>query len=179
MPEAPAAPRALCRNGTTDSQSSSEQELPSPFWPLHAHPPQQRLVDATRDPAINGGFRRALEDKTSVEVRVEMADFEGRSFQLNVAPLGPNLAVGVFFDITLERLEPSAESSLESVPGLRRRSPLFCLSATRLVGRNGCPENNTIRPRRFIARARMNDDLGYLRPLGHRIREAAAPDRSG
>src|SRR4029079_5872848 len=43
----------------------------------------------------------------SVEARVEMAAPEARSFQLNVAPLGRNLAVGVFFDITqLERLEP-------------------------------------------------------------------------
>ena len=65
-----------------------------------------RLTDATRDPAINSAFRRALEDKTPVELRVEMADREHRNFQLNVAPLGGDLAVGVFFDITqLERLE--------------------------------------------------------------------------
>lgn len=67
---------------------------------------EYRLTDATRDPAINGAFRRALETKTSVELRLEMADRENRSFQLNVAPLGGSLAVGVFFDITqLERLE--------------------------------------------------------------------------
>jgi two-component system, OmpR family, phosphate regulon sensor histidine kinase PhoR len=67
---------------------------------------EYRLTDATRDPAINSAFRRALEDKTPVELRVEMADREHRSFQLNVAPLSGDLAVGVFFDITqLERLE--------------------------------------------------------------------------
>jgi two-component system phosphate regulon sensor histidine kinase PhoR len=67
---------------------------------------EYRLTDATRDPAINSAFSRALEEKTSVELRVEMADREHRSFQLNVAPLGGDLAVGVFFDITqLERLE--------------------------------------------------------------------------
>jgi two-component system phosphate regulon sensor histidine kinase PhoR len=37
---------------------------------------------------------------------VDLTDRELRSFQLNVAPLGRDLAVGVFFDITqLERLE--------------------------------------------------------------------------
>ena len=65
-----------------------------------------RLTDVTRDPAINTAFRSVLERKTPVELRVEMADREQRSFQLNVAPLGSDLAVGVFFDITqLERLE--------------------------------------------------------------------------
>jgi two-component system phosphate regulon sensor histidine kinase PhoR len=65
-----------------------------------------RLTDVTRDPAINTAFRSVLEDRTPVELRVEMAGREHRSFQLNVAPLGSDLAVGVFFDITqLERLE--------------------------------------------------------------------------
>src|SRR6185295_1048000 len=65
-----------------------------------------RLTDATRDPAINSAFRRVFEDGASIELRVEMADRERRSFQLNVAPLGSDLAVGVFFNITqLEKLE--------------------------------------------------------------------------
>lgn len=65
-----------------------------------------RLTDVTRDPAINTAFRNVLEERTPVELRVEMAVREHRSFQLNVAPLGGDLAVGVFFDITqLERLE--------------------------------------------------------------------------
>lgn len=65
-----------------------------------------RLTDATRDPAINSAFARVLEQRVPVELRVEMADREGRSFQLNIASLGIDLAVGIFFDITqLERLE--------------------------------------------------------------------------
>ncbi|MEK6324740.1 MAG: ATP-binding protein [Acidobacteriota bacterium] len=65
-----------------------------------------RLTDATRDPAINSAFSRVLKDRVPVELRVEMADRERRSFQLNVAPLGSELAVGIFFDITqLEKLE--------------------------------------------------------------------------
>lgn len=65
-----------------------------------------RLTDATRDPAINNAFARVLQDRTPVELRVEMAGREGRSFQLNVASLGGDLALGVFFDITqLEKLE--------------------------------------------------------------------------
>ena len=65
-----------------------------------------RLTDATRDPAINSAFTRVFEEKAPIELRVEMADRERRSFQLNVAPLGSDLAVGVFFNITqLEKLE--------------------------------------------------------------------------
>ena len=64
-----------------------------------------RLTDVTRDPAINTAFRSVSGNKSAVELRVQMADRDHRSFQLNVAPLG-DLAVGVFFDITqLERLE--------------------------------------------------------------------------
>jgi two-component system phosphate regulon sensor histidine kinase PhoR len=69
-------------------------------------PAGRRLAEATRDPVINGAFRRALVERAAVEARVETADRETRCFQLNVAPLGTGLAVGVFFDITqLERLE--------------------------------------------------------------------------
>jgi signal transduction histidine kinase len=82
-----------------DSLSTEHNQLPTAF---HQH----RLVDATRDPTINGAFRRALAERTTTDVRVDMADREARSFQLNVAPLGRDLAVGVFFDVTqLERLE--------------------------------------------------------------------------
>jgi two-component system phosphate regulon sensor histidine kinase PhoR len=65
-----------------------------------------RLVDATRDPMINDAFREALLKRSASEVRVELADTRPRVFQLNVAPLGKDLSVGIFFDITeLERLE--------------------------------------------------------------------------
>src|SRR2546423_2259850 len=65
-----------------------------------------RLIDATRDPLINQTFRQALDQHAAVEARVEMAEVESRSYQLNVAPLSRDLLVGVFFDITeLERLE--------------------------------------------------------------------------
>ena len=65
-----------------------------------------RLTDATRDPAINRAFNLVLQERIPVELKIEMADRENHSFQLNIAPLGRELALGVFFDITqLERLE--------------------------------------------------------------------------
>src|SRR6185503_9437427 len=65
-----------------------------------------RLTDATRDPAVNRAFARVLEDRAAGVIQVEMADREHRAFPLNTAPLGSELAVGVFFDTTqLERLE--------------------------------------------------------------------------
>jgi two-component system phosphate regulon sensor histidine kinase PhoR len=86
------------------SGESSPSSSPLHSAPQSSRPP--RLVDATRDPAINAAFRSAVEERTPVETRVETADREARSFQLNVAPLSRDLAVGVFFDISqLERLE--------------------------------------------------------------------------
>ena len=65
-----------------------------------------RLTDATRDPAVNRAFASVLENRAAQVIQVEMADREHRAFQLNIAPLGPELAVGVFFDTTqLEMLE--------------------------------------------------------------------------
>lgn len=105
-----------------------------------------RLTDATRDPAINGAFRRALEEKISVELRVDMADREHRSFQLNVAPLGGDLAVGVFFDITqLERLERVRREFFSNLSH-ELRTPLTAIlaySETLLTGAMDDPEHNT------------------------------------
>lgn len=95
------------RSGESGNGETSASNFLTSSYPFNSLPADAlRLVDATRDPLINSAFRRALADRASVEVRVDMADLEARSFQLNVAPLGRNLAVGVFFDITqLERLE--------------------------------------------------------------------------
>jgi two-component system phosphate regulon sensor histidine kinase PhoR len=65
-----------------------------------------RLSDATRDPAINDAFRQVLDQRTAVEIRVELIGRVPRIYHLRVTPLAPDLAAGVFFDITeLERLE--------------------------------------------------------------------------
>lgn len=108
-----------------------------------------RLVDATRDPAIHAAFSRALGERATVEMRVEMADREARSFQLNVAPLGFDLAVGVFFDITqLERLERVRREFFANLSH-ELRTPLTAIMAyseTLLAGAIDDPENKT----RFI-----------------------------
>jgi two-component system phosphate regulon sensor histidine kinase PhoR len=92
-------PSRVAAPDADDSLSRAANALPTDA-------PLFRLIEATRDPAINDAFRQALDRHTVVETRVEMAEVEPRSFQLNVAPLGSALVVGVFFDITqLERLE--------------------------------------------------------------------------
>jgi two-component system, OmpR family, phosphate regulon sensor histidine kinase PhoR len=105
-----------------------------------------RLTDATRDPAINRAFSRVLEDRTPVELRIEMADREGHSFQLNVAPLGNELAVGVFFEITqLERLERVRREFFANLSH-ELRTPLTAMlacSETLLAGAIEDPINRT------------------------------------
>jgi len=68
--------------------------------------PTLRLVDATRDPAINSAFKSVLDQRHSVNIKVEPIGHKTRVYQLRVTLLDNELAAGIFFDITeLERLE--------------------------------------------------------------------------
>ena len=145
-----------------DSLSTEHNQLPTAFH-------QYRLVDATRDPAINSAFRRALAERTTIDVRVDMADREARSFQLNVAPLGRGLAVGVFFDVTqLERLERVRREFFANLSH-ELRTPLTAIlaySETLIDGAIDDRENNL----RFIEKvhkhaARMSELISDISDL--------------
>src|SRR5215831_939779 len=58
-----------------------------------------RLADATRNPAVNEAFRKALAEHAPVEARVELVGRSPRILQLKVAPIGKEQAVGIFYDI--------------------------------------------------------------------------------
>jgi len=99
----------VAQSGGKDS-SDSRKRSDNPVAPVSFSLPESnreyRLTDVTRDPAINAAFSRVLANKNPAELKVEMADRNQRSFQLHIAPLGKDLAVGVLFDITqLEKLE--------------------------------------------------------------------------
>ena len=139
--------------------------LSGDFDPARAY----RLTDVTRDPAINSAFRRTLEERIPLEMRVEMADRERRSFQLNVAPLGNDLALGVFFNITqLEKLERVRREFFANLSH-ELRTPLTAMlacSETLLAGAIDQPDDR----KRFLEALykhaqRMNDLISDISDL--------------
>lgn len=118
------------------------------------------LVAATRDPEINNAFRRALEENIAIEARAELAGSRGRIYLLRVAPIGRDLAVGTFFDITeLERLERMRKEFFANLSH-ELRTPLAAIMAwaeTLISGGLDDPQNRA----RFVEKlykqaARMN-----------------------
>jgi two-component system phosphate regulon sensor histidine kinase PhoR len=156
------APRVSAALGADDSLSRAANALPTDA-------PSFRLIDVTRDPLIHDAFRQALDKRAAVETRVEMADVEPRSYQLNVAPLSRALVVGVFFDITqLERLERVRREFFANLSH-ELRTPLTAIlaySETLLDGAIDDRDNNL----RFIEKlhkhaARMNELISDISDL--------------
>lgn len=95
------------RRPTEASAAAASTQFASPTDPSPVDQPRAyRLTDASRDPSTNSAFDRVFESRAAVDLVVELADRGNRSFQVHIAPLGDELAVGVFVDITeLDRLE--------------------------------------------------------------------------
>jgi two-component system phosphate regulon sensor histidine kinase PhoR len=110
-----------------------------------------RLAQVVRDPVVNTAFRRALEEKVTLQDRVDLAGRENRIFQLFVSPLGSDLALGVLFDITdLERLESVRREFFANLSH-ELRTPLTSIIASAeslMAGAADEPENRL----RFINR---------------------------
>jgi two-component system phosphate regulon sensor histidine kinase PhoR len=108
-----------------------------------------RLVDAARDPEINNAFQQTLSQRSAVDLRAELIGQNTRSYQIHISPLGDDLAVGFFSDITqLERLERIRREFFANLSH-ELRTPLTSILAyaeTLLDGAIDDPENRA----RFI-----------------------------
>jgi two-component system phosphate regulon sensor histidine kinase PhoR len=120
-----------------------------------SRPKRMRLADATRNPAVNDAFRRALAEQAPVETRVELLGRSLRVLQLKVASIGDGRAVGIFYDITeLERLEGVRREFFSNLSH-ELRTPLTVimgLSETLLAGALGDVDNSA----RFVDRLHKN-----------------------
>ncbi|HEY9282216.1 MAG TPA: ATP-binding protein [Pyrinomonadaceae bacterium] len=97
--------------------------------------PGQPLSVLTRNPAVHGAYRAALELGGEQQVNVELLGAERRVLELRAAPLkldggaARRAAIGVFFDITqLERLERIRQEFLTNVSH-ELRTPLTAILA--------------------------------------------------
>jgi two-component system phosphate regulon sensor histidine kinase PhoR len=124
--------------------SGVDRTLPAAGIVNEAEPRPIRLADATRDPVIYGAFKQALEERTETQSRVELTARGRRNYMLTVTPLGPDLAVGVFYDVTeLERLERVRREFFSNLSH-ELRTPLTSIvafSETLLAGAIDDPEN--------------------------------------
>jgi two-component system phosphate regulon sensor histidine kinase PhoR len=113
---------------------------------------RQSLLEVLRDPELLAMFSRVLESRQPVKRRVRLAGAEGRSFEVQVAPLAGAVqagAIAIFYDITdLERLERVRRDFVANVSH-ELRTPLTAISGyaeTLLEGGLEDPENN----RKFV-----------------------------
>lgn len=136
-PAKPAAKRALPARQLKLEKSYVEPEI------------RLRLVDAARDPEINDAFQQTLSQRRAVDLRAELIGQNTRSYQIHISPLGDDLAVGFFSDITqLERLERIRREFFANLSH-ELRTPLTSILAyaeTLLDGAIDDPENRV----RFI-----------------------------
>jgi two-component system phosphate regulon sensor histidine kinase PhoR len=128
-----------------------------------------RLTSLTRDPVINAAFKRAIDEKSVTEERVELAGRGARTYRFFASPLGRSFAVGVFFDITeLERLERVRREFFANLSH-ELRTPLTAILASTETLLDGAAENQDDRLR-FLTRlhkhaTRMNSLLSDILDL--------------
>lgn len=118
----------------------------------------RRLSEAIRDLQLHEAFGRAIDERTSTEVKMDFIGTGKRSFDIHVSPIdldGEPHAIGVFYDVTqVERLEKIRQEFLSNISH-ELRTPLTSILAFVETLEDGAiddPENN----RRFLGVIRRN-----------------------
>lgn len=118
----------------------------------------RRLSEVIRDAGLHDSFRRVVEYRETVDMRLEAGGTEQRVFDVHISPLeieGKPLAVGIFHDLTrMERLERIRQEFLSNISH-ELRTPLTSILAFIETLEDGAiddKENN----RRFVGVIRRN-----------------------
>jgi len=118
----------------------------------------RRLSEVIRDAALHDAYRRAVEQNSSSDLRLELPFGDKPKFDVHISPIeldGYTLAIGFFYDVTsIERLERTRNEFLSNISH-ELRTPLTSILAFVETLEDGAiddQENN----RRFLGVIRRN-----------------------
>lgn len=119
---------------------------------------QRRLSEVIRDLDVHEAYRRAIGERFSSDVRLELIGAERRTFDVHIAPLeidGRPQAIGFFYDKTqIERLESVRQEFLSNISH-ELRTPLTSILAFVETLEDGALDDDE-NSRRFLGVIRRN-----------------------
>ena len=136
------------------SNAAAEEAFARPGIELEG----KRLSEVLRDFPLHAAFEKAIKDRQTSEVRVEIVGGERRIYDVMVSPLGLSekyAAIGVFYEVTrVERLEQVRQEFLSNISH-ELRTPLTSILAFVETLEEGAIEDEE-NSRRFLGVIKKN-----------------------